>query len=212
MPEKVHHCLRQNEAWAERVKSEHSSLFPQLASGQSPEILWIGCADSRVPETTLLDLKPGDVFVHRNIANVLQPGDLSSQAVIEYAVVYLKVKHIFVCGHTKCGGVNAALANKKLGLIDAWLLPLRELRMRHADELQKLGSDDERAERLVELNVLNGIRRLMQNQHVIDAARDRGLDVHGFVYDVGSGKLRPVDTTEVEQEEKRIQAAFKTTL
>lgn len=178
-----------------------------LGSGQSPQILWIGCADSRIPETTILGMKPGDVFVHRNIANILQPTDLSSGAVVEYAVRYLKVKHIIVCGHTSCGGVNAALGNKKLGAIDTWLLPLRQLRMRHHAELEKLPAD-QKLTRLAQLNVYNDIEILKENPNVIDAVKERGLQVHGVIYNVGTGELESLTDPEDKEMEARF-AAFQ---
>ncbi|KAL4788145.1 carbonic anhydrase [Aspergillus varians] len=149
-------ALRQNKAWAAKVAQDHPELFRKLSSGQQPEILWIGCSDSRCPETTLLGLHPGDVFVHRNIANILHPSDLSAAAVIEFAVGHLAVKHVVVCGHTKCGGVSAVLGNKKLGVLDPWLLPLRQLREKNRERLQGLPGDEE-ALKLVELNVLAGV-------------------------------------------------------
>ncbi len=202
-------ALRQNEHWAQKTAEEHPHLFPKLASGQAPEILWIGCSDSRVPETTLLGLKPGDVFVHRNIANVLHAGDISSGAVIEYAVVHLKVKHIVVCGHTSCGGVNAALGNSKLGLLDTWLVPLRSLRRQHLPELKQMSQADA-ARKMVELNVHNGIRVLQENGSVIDAMRDRGLTLHPMVFDVACGKLQELPLEESSDVEAQRREACET--
>ncbi|KAL1998741.1 hypothetical protein VTN02DRAFT_5650 [Thermoascus thermophilus] len=201
--------LAQNKDWASKTAQEYPELFPTLASGQHPEILWIGCSDSRCPETTILGLQPGDVFVHRNIANVMHAGDLNSAAVIEYAVVHLKVKHIVLCGHTSCGGVQAALANKKLGLIDTWLLPLRRLREQNLELLQSL-PPKEAALKLVEMNVLQGVRTLKENSVVLDAIQERGLKLHGLVYDVGSGTLRELETGEPEEVIKARLTAFKT--
>ncbi|KAI9858204.1 MAG: hypothetical protein M1813_007853 [Trichoglossum hirsutum] len=201
--------LSRNKAWAECISKEDPNLFPSLANGQNPEFLWLGCSDSRVPETTLLDLKPGDVFVHRNIANVLHPGDINSQCVILYAVEHLKVKHIILCGHIGCGGVNAALDNKKLGLIDTWISPIRLLRQKHHEILSKLGGK-ERAAKLVELNVQQGVHTLKENASVIDAIRERGLQVHGMIYDVGTGKLHQVGCGESEEEARTRVLAFET--
>ncbi|KAI9789249.1 MAG: hypothetical protein M1816_006258 [Peltula sp. TS41687] len=205
-----HAALSRNANWCERICSEDPDLFPQLASGQKPEILWLGCSDSRCPETTILDLKPGDVFVHRNIANVMHPGDLSAQSVIEFAVKYLKVNHVVLCGHSSCGGVNAALANTKLGLIDAWLLPLRMLREQHLAELERCQDDKERTKMLVELNVKYGVKVLKGNHHIIDAMKERGLEVHGCVYDIASGKLQEVETAESSEEGEKRLRAFET--
>ncbi|MCJ1454027.1 hypothetical protein MMC28_004377 [Mycoblastus sanguinarius] len=202
--------LRQNKQWAQKTNSEHPNLFPTLAKGQSPQILWIGCADSRVPETTILGLQPGDVFVHRNIANVIPTTDLNSQSVIAYAVAHLKVKHIVVCGHTSCGGVNAALANEKLGLIDAWLTPLRKLRAENAEKWKHL-EQAERAVKLVEANVRAGVQSLKENAEVIEGIKERGLDVHGLIYDVASGELRQLEIKEEREGEKVVrEEAFHT--
>jgi carbonic anhydrase len=201
--------LRLNKEWAAQTAREHPDLFPTLAKGQSPQILWIGCSDSRCPETSLLGLQPGDVFVHRNIANVLHPGDLSSSAVIEYAVAHLRVQHVVLCGHTACGGVAAALGNKQLGVLDPWLLPLRQVRERNLELLQSLSPDDA-ALKLVELNVREGLNVIKQKGVVLNAIQERGLQVHGLIYDVGSGVLRELDTQESQDVTKARLAAFKT--
>jgi carbonic anhydrase len=190
------------------VAESNPELFPTLAQGQHPEILWIGCSDSRCPETTILGLKPGDVFVHRNIANILTPTDLSSLSVIQYAVEYLRVKHIVVSGHTKCGGVAAAMGNKKLGLIDTWLLPLRALRRENLKLLESL-EPDEAALKLVELNVRAGVKVVGENPLVIDAIAERDLQIHGNIYDVGSGQLKELDIKEDEETVRSRKTAFK---
>ncbi|PTU18259.1 hypothetical protein P175DRAFT_0361529 [Aspergillus ochraceoroseus IBT 24754] len=201
-------ALGLNKEWASKIAKEQPELFPTLAAGQNPEILWIGCSDSRCPETTLLGLKPGDVFVHRNIANVLHPSDLSSSAVIEYAVRHLRVKHIVLSGHTCCGGVAAALGNKQLGILDPWLLPLRQLREENLELLQSL-SADEAAVKLVEFNVLAGVKVLKQKNVVLEAMQ-QGLKVHGVVYDVSSGVIRQLDTSEPADVVKARLTSFKT--
>ncbi|KAF3481374.1 carbonic anhydrase [Arthroderma uncinatum] len=208
-PDPYQRAMAKNNLWASKVVEEQPELFPTLASGQAPEILWIGCADSRCPETTVLGLQPGDVFVHRNIANVVQYNDISSATVIEYAVIYLKVKHIILCGHTSCGGINAALANTKLGLLDTWLMPLRRLREQHMDTLKDLEPKDA-AVKLAEINVENGLRVLRENSAVLDAIQDRGLKLHGVIYDVGSGKLRELEISEDMDAISRRIASFKT--
>jgi carbonic anhydrase len=201
--------LRKNQEWASQTAREHPDLFPTLATGQQPQILWLGCSDSRCPETSMLGLQPGDVFVHRNIANILHPGDLSSGAVIEYAVQHLRVKHVVVCGHTSCGGVAAAMGNKQLGILDPWLLPLRQVRERNLALLQSL-SPDEAALKLVELNVREGLNVLTQKSVVLNAIQERGLEVHGLVYDVGSGVLRELDTQDSQDAIRARLVAFKT--
>lgn len=198
-----------NKLWSKSTAQSKPDLFPTLASGQQPEILWIGCSDSRCPETTILGLQPGDVFVHRNIANIVTPTDLNSLSVIQFAVQYLKVKDIIVCGHTKCGGVSAALGNKKLGLIDTWLLPLRALRRDHLKLLESLDEKDASL-KLVELNVRAGVKVLEENPVVIDAMSERGLKVHGLIYDVGSGELNELDIQEDEETIRSRKTAFKT--
>ena len=208
IPETLDLALAQNKAWAYKVAHEDPSFFSKLGSGQSPEILWIGCADSRIPETTILGLKPGDVFVHRNIANILHSADINSGSVIEFAVKYLKVKHIIVCGHTSCGGVNAALGNARLGMIDTWLLPLRQLRMKHAEELEAL-TPAQRTFRLSQLNVAQSMDVLRQNSVVIDAIKERELKVHGLIYNVGTGELTTLETKDDEKEVQARIEAFK---
>ncbi|KAL9091826.1 MAG: hypothetical protein Q9159_001198 [Coniocarpon cinnabarinum] len=201
--------LASNKSWATQIAQNEPKYFENLSKGQSPRFLWIGCSDSRCPETTILGCKPGDVFVHRNIANVVPATDLSSLSAIEFSVVYLKVQHVVLCGHTGCGGVKGALDNKKLGKIDTWLQPLRQLRLRHAEELDKL-SDVEKQQRLVELNVQQGVETLRQNPDIIDAVNSRGLQVHGVVFDLGSGELKSVDTSEENTATERRYAAFRT--
>ncbi|GAB7340332.1 hypothetical protein MBLNU457_6783t1 [Dothideomycetes sp. NU457] len=199
--------LAANSEWAAKVAQSDTSFFANSAKGQAPKVLWIGCADSRVPETTILGCQPGDVFTHRNIANILTPSDLSSLAVIEYAVAHLKVEHAVVCGHTSCGGVAASLANSKLGILDPWLQPIRALRMKHTDELAAL-EGAEKTRRLSELNVLGSLQALKQNATVIEAVKSRGLMVHGVIYDLASGKLETVSETETEAEAKKRIEAF----
>ncbi|GIJ81937.1 carbonic anhydrase [Aspergillus pseudoviridinutans] len=209
LSDKFSAALAKNKEWAAKCSQEHPELLPTLAVGQHPEILWIGCSDSRCPETTILDLLPGDVFTHRNIANVIHPADLSSGAVIEYAVRHLRVKHVVICGHTKCGGVAAALGNKGLGILDPWLIPLRQLREQHLAELRSL-SEDEAVVKLAELNVKEGLKALTQKSVVLEAMQERGLQVHGLIYDVGSGVLRELDTAEPEDAIKARLTSFKT--
>ncbi|KUJ21761.1 carbonate dehydratase [Mollisia scopiformis] len=185
------YALKSNEAWANYKGHQNPAFFEKLATGQSPSILWLGCSDSRVPETTLLGLQPGDVFVHRNIANIISPTDINSNAVIEYAVVHLKVSHIVLCGHTFCGGAGAALGDSRVGgVIDAWITPLRAIRKAHDEELNAIKDSAKRAVRLAELNVEAGVQVLLSNFVVEEAVKDRGLKVHGAVYDIACGKVR----------------------
>ncbi|KAF5864690.1 hypothetical protein ETB97_006967 [Aspergillus alliaceus] len=208
-PDRFTSALQQNKEWAAKTAQEHPELFPTLANGQHPEILWIGCSDSRCPETVVLGLKPGDVFVHRNIANILHAGDLSSGAVIEYAVRHLRVNHIVLSGHTKCGGIAAALGNKQLGILDPWLLPLRQIREQNLALLQTLTPEDATV-KMAELNVREGVKLLKSKSVVLEAMQERGLQVHGLIYDVACGVLRDIDTKDSEEEIKRRLVAFKT--
>lgn len=191
----VDDLLNRNRQWASRTAISNPALFPSLAAGQSPQILWLGCSDSRIPETTVLDLMPGEVFVHRNIANLLPATDLSSLSVLQYAVEVLQVPHIIVCGHYGCGGINAALSNKKLGLIDSWLRGVREVRAKHEAELECLEME-KRSNRLVELNVVEQVRSVLKNANVQEAIDERGLQVHGWVYNIASGECHVLECPE----------------
>lgn len=154
-------------------------------------LVWIGCSDSRVPETTLLGLQPGDVFVHRNIANVVSPTDISVSAVVEYAVKHLKVSHIVLCGHTSCGGAAAALGDGQVGgVLDTWLTPLKAVRKTNLAELDSIKDSGKRAVRLAELNVERGVETLLSMFAVEEGIKERGLKVHGVLYDIGCGKIR----------------------
>lgn len=195
--------------WSTKTAEVEPDFFARSAVGQSPTILWIGCADSRIPETTILGLKPGEVFVHRNIANIVTATDINSLSVIEFAVAHLKVKHILVCGHTSCGGVNAALGNTRLGLLDIWLQPMRKLRYDHSEELEKMDKEA-KGLRLSQYNVLQSLEVLRMNPTVIDAMNARNLELHGVIYNVASGNLEVVETTEDEDKSKRRLAAFTT--
>ncbi len=153
--------------------------------------VWLGCSDSRCPETTILGLQPGDVFVHRNIANIVSPTDINTSAVIEYAVAHLKVKHVVLCGHSACGGALAALGDARIGgVLDTWLTPLRAVRASNREELEGVKDLGARAVRIAELNVQAGVGVLLANAVVADAVRERGLEVHGCLFDIASGRIR----------------------
>lgn len=180
-----------NAAWSAYKTHQNPSFFSSLATSQKPAILWIGCSDSRVPETTILGLQPGEAFVHRNIANVINPTDLNTMSVIEFAVRYVKVQHIILCGHTNCAGCAGTLASRELGgVLDTWLTGLRTVRDAHEAELSAIQDDAERAVRLAELNVEAGTRVITANKAVQEAIKERGLQVHGTIYHVGTGILR----------------------
>ena len=188
--------LENNRAWAESLTRGDPGFFERLKSLQAPEYLWIGCSDSRVPANQIVGLAPGELFVHRNVANVVVHTDLNCLSVLQFAVDVLHVKHVIVCGHYGCGGVLAALRDEKLGLIDNWLRHVQDVRSKHAREIEKLGGERERAARLCELNVVEQVRNVGGTTVVRDAwRRGQELLVHGWIYDVGDGLLRDLDVT-----------------
>lgn len=185
----LNRLFEQNRDWAERIESEDPGFFSELAKQQEPDYLWIGCADSRVPATQLLGLRPGDVFVHRNIANMVVHTDFSCLSVVQYAVEVLKVKHIIVCGHYGCGGVAASIGDQNYGLIDHWLRHIRDVYNKHESELSTLHGQ-ERTDRLCELNVLEQVRNLCGTPTVQEAwKRGQVLHVHGLIYNMKDGLL-----------------------
>ena len=182
--------FERNRAWATATVARDPGFFTELARHQSPEYLWIGCADSRVPANEILDLPPGDVFVHRNIANVVTHTDLNCLSVLQYAVDVLRVRHVIVCGHHGCGGVAAALEGARHGLVDNWLRHVADVAQKHAAVLDPLGHEERRV-RLCELNVVEQVANVCQTTVVEDAwARGDDLTVHGVVYDLQDGLLR----------------------
>jgi carbonic anhydrase len=186
--------LSRNREWAEEVTRAQPDFFRKLAMQQAPRYLWIGCSDSRVPANQILGLMPGEIFVHRNVANVVVHTDLNCLSVIQFAVDVLKVRHIIVCGHYGCGGVEAALHNRRLGLIENWLRHVQDVRNRHAAELEGMESDAARLHRLCELNVLAQVMNVAQTTLVQDAwARGQQLSVHGLVYSLDDGVLRRLE-------------------
>ena len=204
----IHDLLARNEAWAARTKVESPELFDSIGTGQQPKILWIGCSDSRVPETSLLDLNPGEVFVVRNIANVVPNMDISILAAIQFAVEVLKVEHVILCGHYNCGGCIAALGDKRLGLIDNWLREVRDVRAANRDELETISDPAEKSARLVELNVKTQVRKLERISYIYEAVKERGLQVHPMVFDVASGRLKLLEKFQDSQKECYLQGAF----
>ena len=188
--------LENNRRWSQGVTDQNPEFFEQLALGQSPEVLWIGCADSRVPANQVIGLDPGEVFVHRNIANVVVHSDFNCLSVIEYAVAMLKVSHVIVCGHYGCGGVQAASQNHQLGLIDNWLRHIRDVRRQHETALDAIEDDDARLDRLCELNVVGQVHNVCSTT-IVQQAWDRGqaLSVHGLIYNLKDGLLKDLMTT-----------------
>jgi carbonic anhydrase len=190
----VRHLLENNRRWAESVRREQPDFFEQLAHQQEPDYLWIGCADSRVPSNQIVDLMPGELFVHRNVANVVVHTDLNCLSVLQFAVDVLGVEHVIVCGHYGCGGVEAALRGTKLGLIDNWLRHVQDVAQKHAAMLDVLLDDGARARRLCELNVIEQVVHVAQTTVVQDAwARGQSLSVHGWIYDIGDGLLQDLE-------------------
>ena len=189
MAKQPDHLLEHNRLWAERIAVEQSGLFAELALGQSPSVLWIGCSDSRVPETMITDQLPGDIFVHRNIANLIKPNDPSCMSVIQYAVEALKVKHIIVCGHERCGGINAAMQGGTTGVIDQWLAPIRDLWAAYREQVASF-SNDQTLNAMCQHSVLHQLANLADTPTVQDAwARQQDLTLHGWFYTLADGRL-----------------------
>ena len=178
-----------NKNWIKNKLASDKDYFKNLNKGQNPEFLYIGCSDSRVSAEDLMGLNPGDVFVHRNIANMVSSIDLNSASVIEYAVEHLKVNHVVVCGHYSCGGVKAAMHSADLGILNPWLRNIRDVYRIHKNELNSIPNEQKKYDRLVELNVQEQCVNLIKTAAVQKAYRDRGLKVHGWVFDIKTGKL-----------------------
>ncbi|QNS14676.1 carbonate dehydratase [Mannheimia bovis] len=187
--QKIERLFANNHAWATQMKDEQSDYFKKLAEHQKPTYLWIGCSDSRVPAEKLTGLEPGELFVHRNVANMVIHTDLNCLSVVQYAVDVLEIEHIIICGHTNCGGINAAMAQNDLGLINNWLLHIRDIWFKHSHLLGKLPYE-ERSNVLTRLNVAEQVYNLGQSS-IIKSAWERGksLSLHGWVYDVKDGFL-----------------------
>lgn len=188
--------LQRNRSWAESVSKEDPEFFSRLAQQQAPHYLWIGCADSRVPANQIMGLPPGEIFVHRNVANVVVHSDLNCLSVVQYALEVLKVRHIIVCGHYGCGGVRNALHDTRSGLIDNWLRHVQDVRNRNRDELRELKDDHERLMRLCELNVLAQAVNVAQTTLLQDAwERKQEVSIHALIYGLDNGILRKLGPT-----------------
>lgn len=185
----IQKIFKNNQEWVLEKLKKDSQFFEKLTEGQNPDILYIGCSDSRVTAEELMGLKPGEVFVHRNIANMVPNTDLSAMSVIDYAVVHLKVNHIVVCGHYHCGGVKAAMQSEDLGILNPWLRNIRDVYRIHKDELNAIQDEESRYNRLVELNVQEQCLNVIKTAEVQRGYRDRHITVHGWVWDIHSGKL-----------------------
>jgi carbonic anhydrase len=185
------HLFTNNRAWAAEMTRQDPEFFSRLAGQQEPQFLWIGCSDSRVPANQIVGLLPGEMFVHRNVANLVVHTDLNCLSTVQFAVDVLRVSHIIVCGHYGCGGVLAALRDEKLGLIDNWLRHVQDVGWKHKAQLDALPTDADRKNRLCELNVVEQVVNVSQTTVVRDAwARGQALAVHGWIYDVRDGLLR----------------------
>lgn len=178
-----------NKKWVAEKLNVQPDYFEKLSEGQSPEVLYIGCSDSRVTAEELMGVGPGDAFVHRNIANMVINTDLSAMSVINYAVTHLKVKHVVVCGHYYCGGVKAAMQSSDLGILNPWLRNIRDVYRIHKNELNAITDEEARYKRLVELNVQEQCVNVIKTADVQRAFRDRGISIHGWVFDIRSGEL-----------------------
>jgi len=199
------HLKTNNRAWADAKIAADPSFFKRLAGQQAPEYLWIGCADSRVPANDIVGLDPGELFVHRNVANLAPPQDANYLSVLQFAVDVIKVKHIMVVGHYGCGGVSAAVDGQRRGLVDHWLHPIREVAHEHRAELGAIADTRARLDRLCELNVVRQVRNVGSDVFVQDAwARGQAISVHGWVYSLANGLVKDLNVTvsrldEVEQ-------------
>jgi len=185
----VKQIFENNQHWIAKQLQSDENYFKKLSEGQSPEFLYIGCSDSRVSAEELMGLQPGQVFVHRNIANMVPNTDLNSMSVINYAVVHLKVNHIIVCGHYGCGGVNAAMQQSDLGILNPWLRNIRDVYRIHRNELDAIANEGERYKRLVELNVQEQCINIIKTAEVQKANSERDLKVYGWIFDIHTGTL-----------------------
>jgi carbonic anhydrase len=194
--------LLQNKAWVEQRNNEDKDFFKRLSSQQTPDFLWIGCSDSRVPANQITGTDPGEVFVHRNIANMVVHTDMSMLSVLDYAVNVLEVKHVVVCGHYGCGGVLAAMGNKQIGLIDNWIRHIKDVYRMHQDELEAISDVKERADRFIELNVIEQVYDLGKTSIIQNAWQKRGAPaVHGWVYDIRNGIIKDLKVSMSSDEE-----------
>ena len=205
------HLFESNRAWSERIRRSDPEFFPRLSRQQRPRYLWIGCADSRVPANEIVDLAPGELFVHRNLANVVVHSDLNCLSVMQFAVDVLKVEHIIVVGHYGCSGVSTALQNQRVGLADNWLRHVQDVHAKHESTVSKEPDMAHRIDRLCELNVIEQVANVCQTTIVRDAwERGQELAVHGWVYGLNDGLVRDLGTTVMKPAEAA--AAYQSAL
>ncbi len=190
----LHQLFKQNKAWSENIRVQDPDFFTKLSHQQAPAYLWIGCSDSRVPANQIVGLLPGELFVHRNVANLVVHTDLNCLSAMQFAVDVLKVKHIIVCGHYGCGGVRAALRDERLGLVDNWLRHVRDVQLKHERRLVVIGDEDQRWDHLCELNVIEQVLNVCQTTVVRDSWQcGQELTVHGWIYKVDDGLLQDLN-------------------
>lgn len=209
--DRLQHLFENNAKWREEIEASNPGFFDKLAQQQKPDYLWIGCSDSRVPANQITGLLPGDVFVHRNIANVVVHTDLNCLSVIQYAVEVLGVKDVIVCGHYGCGGVMASLSNESFGLIDNWLCHIKDVARANQSSLAAVKDDAERADLMCELNVKAQVANVCQT-HIVQRAWDNGqeLSVHGFIYGIHDGRLKNLDVSVSSKEQLHPLDRFET--
>jgi carbonic anhydrase len=196
------HLFVNNRAWSQRIREQDPEFFAKLSHQQAPRYLWIGCSDSRVPANQIVGLLPGELFVHRNVANVVVHTDLNCLSVMQFAVDILQVQHVIVCGHYGCGGVRAVVCQERLGLVDNWLRHVEDVRQKHEERLQDLPALEQRLDRLCELNVIEQVVNVCQTSIVRDAwQRGQTLAVHGWIYGLQDGLLRDLATTVTQPHE-----------
>lgn len=196
MAEVFEKIFENNKKWVQEKTEKDPNYFIKLSNGQRPPILWIGCSDSRVPANEIIGAQPGEVFVHRNIANMVIHTDMSMLSVLDYAVNVLEVRHVIVCGHYGCGGVIAALGNKQVGLIDNWLRHIKDVYRIHQIEIDAIANEKKKSDRMVEVNVQEQVFDLTKTSIIQNAwAKGRFLQVHGLVYDIGNGILKDLNVT-----------------
>ncbi len=195
-------CFEENRKWAKNAVAKDPQFFKRLEALQAPDLLWIGCSDSRLPPNDIIGRKPGELFVHRNIANVVEHTDVNCLSVLQYAIDVLEVKHIIVCGHYGCGGVRAAMGSQPLGLVDNWLRHIRDVHLWNREELASIADPEARTNRLAELNVLAQVANVCHTTIVQDAwSRGQKVTVHGWIYSLGDGLLRDLGTVVESQDQ-----------
>jgi len=200
----LQHLIDQNRVWAANIRRRDPEFFPRLARQQTPRYLWIGCSDSRVPANEIVGLPPGELFVHRNVANIVVHTDLNCLSVMQFAVDVLKVEHIIVCGHYGCSGVRSALSNERLGLSDNWLRHVQDVRDQHQSQLAGVAARADRENRLCELNVIEQVTHVCQTSIIRDAwERHQPVQVHGWIYGLHDGLVRDLEYTVAQADAQR---------